>query len=112
MHRSGTSALAVAVSRLGAYAGPEDHLGQHRENRYLRRMNQRLPDLAGGWWDSPPDFNDFWASPEAARPRDRARETVDKELGSAPIGIWKDPRTCLPLPFWLKVLGEDSLLVL
>jgi hypothetical protein len=111
MHRSGTSALTRAISRLGAYGGPDDHLGRHWENRYLRRTNQRLLDAAGGTWDSPPHLDDFWGSPEATRMLPRARETLDNEFGSAPVTIWKDPRTCVTLPFWLRAFDEDPLLV-
>jgi hypothetical protein len=41
----------------------------------------------------------------------RARSTLISEFGDAPVGVWKDPRTCLTLPFWLPAFDEQPVVV-
>lgn len=111
MHRSGTSALTRALGLLGAEMGSSDHLGRHWENRHLRNVNTRLLDSAGGAWDSPPAWVKIDQAGADGLP-DMASARIRQVFGSADVAVWKDPRTCLTLPFWLPLIGEDPVIVL
>jgi hypothetical protein len=106
MHRSGTSAFTRAVSTLGASMGEAAHLQKHWENIPMRRMNEKVLVTGGGKWDSPPDPT-WLKSPEVNALVDRARALVNREYVEADAAVWKDPRTCLTVPFWLDVLPGD-----
>lgn len=112
MHRSGASALAQAIGRLGASRGDTARLAAGGENVPLRRLNDALLEAAGGAWDAPPAGAD-WLSGAAARAlAERAARTLTAELGSTGVAVWKDPRTSLTLPFWLEHLTEEPVVVL
>jgi len=42
----------------------------------------------------------------------RARRLVAQEFGDSPLIVWKDPRTCLTLPFWRRIFDEDPVIVI
>ena len=112
MHRSGTSAITQAIGRLGASMGDESQLHRHRENVPLREVNERLLEAGGGSWASPPARGWLDTEPVAIL-RDRAKQILDQEYPDADVAIWKDPRTCLTLPFWLDLIdGEPHFLVI
>jgi hypothetical protein len=112
MLRSGTSATTRALGRLGASMGPEQSMGMFWENQPMRRVNRALLDAFGGDWESPPVLPDGWVkSPEAQALLPRARGTLNAEFGAAPVMVWKDPRTCITLPFWLEVFDEEPVVV-
>lgn len=113
MHRSGTSALTRAIGLLGASMGDETHLGKHWENVPLRHLNENLMARSGGGWDSPPAGSDWLASERTAAFAETARATFDTEFGTtATVSVWKDPRTCVTLPFWLDRFDDDPVLLL
>ena len=112
MHRSGTSALTGALARLGlATPAPGDLVAGrydnpvHHESAALTDLDDALLGALGGSWSAPPVFEPGWelagslasvlaGGPEAAR---RAYP------GTGPIA-WKDPRLCLLLPLWRRLL--------
>jgi len=105
MHRSGTSALTRAIGALGAEMGPSSELRKNWENLPLRQVNEQLLTMGQGTWDAPPSQG--WLTPDTARPYVYlARSTLEKQFGSASVMVWKDPRTCVTLPFWLEVLVD------
>src|SRR5262249_28394132 len=56
-------------------------------------------------WFDPPEFPAGWElSAEFSDLRQRARKLIDDDFGAATCWGWKDPRTCLTLPFWKQVL--------
>jgi hypothetical protein len=111
MHRSGTSATTRALGLLGVSLGPEQNLGKFWENQVMRRPNERLLEAFGGGWECPPVFPDDWQhSPTAKAFVGEARAAL-AEYGSAPVILWKDPRTCMTLPFWLDLLDEPPVVV-
>lgn len=113
MHRSGTSAITRTLGLLGADMGPADHLGKYWENRFLRRTNQRLLGEASKDWASPPPADDGFATGAAAESElPDARRLVAAEFAGADVVVWKDPRTCLTLPFWRRVFDEDPVIVM
>jgi len=112
MHRSGTSATTRALGHLGASMGPADGLGKFWENQRMRRLNERLLEAFGGGWECPPVLPEDWTSaPEARAEVDEARAAL-AQLGAAPVIVWKDPRTCTTLPFWLPLFDEPPVLVI
>ncbi len=113
MHRSGTSATTRALGLLGASMGPLPNMGKFWENQPMRRVNEELLEVFGGGWECPPVLTDDWvASPEAERLLPLARDTLRAEFDDAPVMVWKDPRTCITLPFWRQVFDEDPVVVL
>jgi len=116
MHRTGTSALAGALHRLGA-AAPRDRQAPRAfnakgnwESRLVVRLNDRILKAGGSAWQ---DWSPFDA--DRIAPQDRAAfqaeiiEVVATEFGDAPLILLKDPRMCRLMPFWLDALrGADT----
>jgi hypothetical protein len=112
MHRSGTSAITRALGLLGAEMGPADRLGRHWENKHLRNVNARLLKAGGGAWDSPPAGEDWLSTVDSDGLPELAKERIAEEFGDAEVSVWKDPRTCLTMPFWRPLMGDDPVVVL
>lgn len=98
MHRSGTSAVAGLLARMGAWAGPEEDLlvgpdnpKGHYESGRLHMACLRRLEAAGGDWREPPD-----AAPAAAVDAFR-REVAALLDGFEAHRPWfiKEPRLCL-----------------
>ena len=112
MHRSGTSATTRALGLLGASMGPLQDMGKFWENQPMRRVNEELLEAFGGGWECPPVLPVGWErSPEAQAFLPRARTTLAVEFADAPVMVWKDPRTCITLPFWREVFDEEPVVV-
>ena len=110
---TGTPEVALAISRLGASLGRPGSVGRFGENKPLRRVNRALLDALGGDWDCPPELHQGWTRGPATQvvTPARARSTWLSEFGDAPVGVWKDLRACLTLPFWLPVFDEPPVVV-
>ncbi len=113
MHRSGTSLVTRLLNLLGVYLGPEEHLikpGYDNpkgfwEHQLLTDLNEEILREFGGNHLEPPQFPEGWeSSPKLAGLRARARAVIKSGLGDADIWGWKDPRACLTLPFWQRLL--------
>lgn len=113
MHRSGTSALTRVLSLLGC-ALPSTLLAAnftnetgHWEPQRIQEFNDRLLASAGCAWDDwTPVPQDWFDSLEANARKEEAAELFKAEYGSAPLTVFKDPRVCRLLPFWLSVLDD------
>jgi GT2 family glycosyltransferase/glycosyltransferase involved in cell wall biosynthesis len=112
MHRSGTSLVARLVNLLGVDLGSDPGLAARAEDNPrgfwehpgFVAINEALLAQLGGRWDAPPRIATGWEHDASlARLRDSARELIDS-FGSATLWGWKDPRTCLTLPFWQALL--------
>lgn len=114
MHRSGTSALAHAISLhgldlprspMGAARGNE--LGHWGESKRIYELHEELLDEAGSSWDDVSPRPGAWlGSPVARKWRARMAEALAQEYpGSGPF-VFKDPRISRLVPFWLSVLEE------
>ena len=111
MHRSGTSAVTNALRLLGFSLGVSNDLFAPRppnpegnwEHRRLTFCNNRILESQGGSWDAPPALPEGWErSPAAGELLSRLRDEFTRAY-PRPGWVWKDPRTCLTLPLWLRV---------
>ncbi len=119
MHRSGTSAVSRVVNLLGADLGPEDDLlteydnpAGHWENKSLLACNDAILAAFGRSWDFPPWLASGWEySAPASALLPHLRDSISPLMDSK-TWAFKDPRTCLTLPLWRRVLGDDVCAVL
>jgi hypothetical protein len=112
MHRSGTSATAGLLVRLGLTGPRGDDLipatrsneAGHWESSQVVGCNARLLQAMGGIALAPPAVTVSWESaPNYARTRDEALRWFATTDTGAPMMV-KDPRFCSTLPFWRDVL--------
>jgi hypothetical protein len=112
MHRSGTSAAAGFLVKLGG-AQPKTLMssdaGNERgyfESQALMTFHDDLLASAGSSWTDWRQFNPAWyQSPTSAAFRKRAKQLFKEEFDGEPLVVLKDPRVCRFLPFWLEVLA-------
>lgn len=111
-HRSGTSALTGGMGALGlALPRDEDRLEwaesnpDHFESVGMLLFDERVLQSLGGTWQRPPEIPEVWADSAAARGFD-AQAAVAAARAFPPSGplVWKDPRACLLLPYWRRVI--------
>lgn len=112
MHRSGTSALAGALHRLGAGLGgalvpaAEDNPGGYFENAAMVAINEALLlALERGWDDPRPLPADWLASTAAAEATSAITRLLDAEFAEDAWHVLKDPRLCRLLALWLPILS-------
>lgn len=112
MHRSGTSLVTRLINLLGVELGPEEYIVKPApdnprgfwEQEMLTAVGEEILARLGGSWDEPPDFSAAWEkSPELADLRELAKAIYETDFAPAAQWVWKDPRTCLTLPFWQEV---------
>jgi GT2 family glycosyltransferase len=110
MHRSGTSVATRMASMLELEMCHADDLSRDRqgnerglwESASLVRYNDRLLAGASAAWWCPPTPGHDW-SQQLTTHSEEARSVFEAAY-PVPEWIWKDPRTCLTLPFWLQAL--------
>lgn len=115
MHRSGTSVVARLLNLLGVYLGPEeclvrpgfDNLKGFWEHQQIIDLNDEILKKFGGHHLAAPILPDAWEkSLELDLLKSRARAIISRDFGSSDLWGWKDPRTCLTLPFWQQLLPK------
>jgi hypothetical protein len=118
MHRSGTSAVTRIVNLLGADLGPADELisefdnpGGHFENTALTRCNERILNAFGRSWDFPPYLPPGWQHGPTASALLGDMEAVFRRVYAHEPWVWKDPRLCITLPLWRRVLGDVAVVL-
>ncbi|MGH6857210.1 MAG: hypothetical protein ACRECP_06110 [Methylocella sp.] len=112
MHRSGTSAAAGLLVKLGG-AQPKTPMpaagGNERgyfESQALMTFHDELLASAGSSWTDWRQFNPAWyQSPAFAAFQKRAKQLFKDEYEGEPLAVFKDPRVCRFAPFWLEVLA-------
>jgi len=119
MHRGGTSATTRVVNLLGVPLGDADDRMPPRdenprgywESERLRALNDELLENLDGHWTAPPPADACHDAGErlAAR-RERAAAAL-RAVYSTGRFVWKDPRLCITLPFWLPLLGSRPVFV-
>lgn len=119
MHRSGTSMVARVLNACGLFLGREDELiGPARdnpegfwENLHFVELNEEIMARFGGSWNAPPAFPARWEfEPEVEPLLGKATELVARFDGRTHWG-WKDPRSSLTIPFWLRVVPSLKVVV-
>ncbi len=108
MHRSGTSAVAGCLHRLGVDFGPrlmpatEDNTRGYYEHIDIVNLHDRLLLALGGSWDETRPLPPGWLSDDAPTSRYRAEllDLLRRDLPTAPLWGIKDPRLCRLLPWW------------
>jgi len=112
MHRSGTSLIARILEQSGLYLGTAGNLlggnagnqDGHFEHLGFIELNDALLKHLGGSWDFPPELPLGWENAASLEPfRSQARQLLQTFAGQSCWG-WKDPRTCLLLPFWQSLI--------
>jgi hypothetical protein len=100
---------------LGVYLGPGEQMLLSQpdnpkgfwEHRLLVDINDSILKVFNGSWDRPPQFPLGWQNAESlAELRRSTINVIQRDFREAPIWGWKDPRTCLTLPFWRTVLDQ------
>ena len=113
MHRSGTSALAGVLAKLGVQA-PRHLLPQARDNpagfwesSEVIKFHDRILESAGSRWSDWSAFSPDWLDSVAAEDfRELLPTLIEQEFGDARLFLLKDPRICRFAPFWLSALPK------
>jgi hypothetical protein len=115
MARSGTSAVTEALSTLGLSLPtasdlmPGDQWNAHGyfESSSLTEFNGELLTALGGSLTAPPALPVGWERGDIAGGwADEAARLFEATFTSAAVSVWKDPRLCILLPFWRRVLSD------
>ena len=116
MHRSGTSVLARLLNLIGVDLGAEEVLTTepvtdnpkgYWEHHELTAISDAILKRHGGSWHTPPLLPPGWETAEAIKDlRQRARKLIRDQFAGSRVWGWKDPRTCLTLPFWQQLLPD------
>lgn len=111
MHRSGTSLIARVCEQFGLFIGAD--LDHNAESRHFYQLNKSVLGYAHAAWDAPENVRYLLQST-------REKKVILDQLQTAGFGSylpksrfrqsqlperwgWKDPRTTLTLPLWLKL---------
>ncbi len=119
MHRSGTSMVANLLNLCGLYLGEEGDLigpSAHNtrgywENRKFLEINEEILSRGGGGWDMPPAARTDGARSDGYVSLQSRAEQCVLALRDHPAWGWKDPRTCLTIPFWKTLFPEIRVVV-
>ena len=120
MHRSGTSLLTRILNLIGLDLGSgqlsvepaEDNLKGHWEHTDIVSLNDAILQVYGGSWDEPPLLPHGWEkAPLIDDLKQRAQMLIEDQFAGADLWGWKDPRSCLTLPFWQQLLPEMSYVI-
>jgi glycosyltransferase involved in cell wall biosynthesis len=113
MHRSGTSALAGVLARLGARmpANPipanADNLRGYYESRAITQLHDDLfAEIGSHWSDWTPLELEALPADVLGRFSDRLKGLLVAEYGEAELILVKDPRLCRLMPLWSTVLDD------
>lgn len=113
MHRSGTSLLARCLALLGVDLGPDDHLLPATkfnptgfwEHEAVVTLNDEILATFGGTWRDLPALPDGWERDTRLDPlREKAAAILAADFAGRESWGFKDPRTCITLPFWKPLL--------
>lgn len=120
MHRSGTSLVSRLLNICGVYLGESDEIigvargnaRGHWEHRAIKDINDEILKIFGGRFDDPPLFPKRWERDSRLDDLKERAEKIRDTLGAG-RDVWgfKDPRTCLTLPFWKLIIPEMTYVV-
>ena len=116
MHRSGTSLLTRVLNLIGVDLGSEELLTTepvadnpkgYWEHSEITSISDAILKRYGGSWDEPPLLPAGWETSAALDDlRHHARQLIQDQFTEVQLWGWKDPRSCLTLPFWQQLLPE------
>lgn len=115
MHRSGTSATAGALQRLGFDLGEElieaapDNPKGYFEHAAAVAANESLLDALDRSWDDVRALPGDWTRSDAARAAVPAIAAVLDGFHGRSRWALKDPRLCRTLPLWLEAAADRGL---
>jgi len=116
MHRSGTSALAGVLGKLGVPLGDRllepagDNPKGYWEHEDVVAVHERLLAGLGSRWDDVRALPDKWLQSEPARLATAAiDEIISRDFSDKAVWSVKDPRLCRLLPLWLDVLARREI---
>jgi hypothetical protein len=120
MHRSGTSTATRLVNLLGVPIPVEEDLlppafdnpRGHWESSSLVAFNDRILAARGCDWTCPARFEPGWEADGAVAGLADDAVAAFRRVVVTDEWVWKDPRNCLLLPFWIKALGTRPAVVL
>ena len=112
MHRSGTSAVARVLNRMGIWLGSDENLSRRWEHLLVQAANEEILGALGGHWSAPPELDQGWADDPALRSVESTSSKALHDLAARPAYAWKDPRTCLTFGYWRARLTEEPVIVL
>jgi hypothetical protein len=112
MHRGGTSAAAGFFVKLGG-AQPKTLMPAETKNErgyfeswaFMAFHDELLASVGSSWADWRQFDPDWYHSPAAAAFQERAKQLFEEEFGGEPLAVFKDPRVCRFVPFWLEILA-------
>ena len=113
MHRSGTSLLTRCLAFIGVELGPDGHLLAATEfnptgfweHEGIQKLNDEILAAFGGSWRDVPALAPGWERDARLESlRARAAEVIAADFADSAAWGFKDPRTCLTLPFWKPLL--------
>ena len=111
--------LTRLLHTCGLYLGPEKELMPAQadnpdgfwEHLGFVALNEELLNELGGAWDLPPNPKENFRQPRLRPLRVKARLLIER-FDSAGTWGWKDPRNCLTLPFWQRLLPSLKTLII
>lgn len=110
-HRSGTSAVTGSLVALGLHGvDPSDRMDnavgnpEHWESQAACQYAEDILVGLGGAWDAPPAAADEPLVPLTDPDRRNVTDIFSAAYPDPGPLVWKDPRTCLLLPYWRTVL--------
>jgi len=113
MHRSGTSAAAGILQRLGVALGsdllaarPDSPKGYFEHRRLVEGNEAILARLRRTSTDLRPFPASWHASPGLGDQREQLKKFLRTEFSGQAVWGLKDPRICRLLPFWIPLLRE------
>lgn len=114
MHRSGTSLTARLINLLGVNLGTPDKLMRPDETNVagfwehtdIVKINEQILACLGGDWDNPPPFWPGWEGDSRLADLRYQAQAVLERFADVELWGWKDPRTCLTLPFWQTLINR------
>lgn len=107
--------VAGILHHLGVFIGedlvmgnmPEQPTGYFEDREFLH-LNERILTMAGGGWGNPPSQKAINSVAD-----DVAEEIADLvgRRSEHEVWGWKDPRTCLTLPLYLRFLSNPHVII-
>ncbi|WP_139180758.1 sulfotransferase family protein [Virgibacillus salinus] len=114
MHRSGTSTVSMILQKLGVHIG-DDLLGAspgnpygHGEDMDFLKLNREILSYSEGTWDFPPTRNRLLKNKHNF---DKKISQLISEKRKHEIWGWKEPRTCLLMPYYQSYLENPKYII-